>query len=139
MLPCCMSGIAGASTAQITLSNVTTTNTIVGSTATAKYELQADGDIFRSAAGVGADVDIGDWIEPREAAGGNYECKVTVNSGSLSTGTSGSWLALSSTRTWTRARGSLGTDNVNFTVEIRQVGSSTTLKSATIDLTAEWA
>ena len=139
MLPCCMSGIAGASTVQITISNVTTTNTRAGTAATAKYELQSDGDIYRSSANANPDVYVGDWIEPRASAGGGYECKVTINTGSLTTGTSGSWLALSSTRTWTIVQGSMGSGNVNFTVEIRQVGSSTTLDSAIIDLTAEYA
>jgi hypothetical protein len=134
-----MSGIAGASSVNITIVNVTHTNTRVGTAATAFYRLESDGDVVRSQLGAAGDSDIGDWIEPRSAAGGTYETKVTVNTGSLDAGTSGSWLALSSSREWSITQGSLGSKNVNFTVEIRQVGSSTTLKSATIDLTAEYA
>ena len=131
--------IAGVATANVMISNATLVNTRIGTAATAKYELQSDGDIIGNGVAGGGDVDIGDWVEPRAAAGGDYECKVTINSGSLTTGTSGSWLALSSTRTWTIVQGVLGSSNVNFTVEIRLVGSTTTLDSATIDLTAEYA
>ena len=76
------------------------------------------------------------WCTPTTEAS-NYEVLVTVTSGSLSTGTAGSWLALSSTQTWTRTA-TIGTANTCvFTVQIRRVGTSTVLDSATITLEAD--
>ena len=40
---------------------------------------------------------------------GNYECRATLDSGTLTSGTTGSWLALSSSREWKVERGSPGT------------------------------
>lgn len=79
---------------------------------------------------------LGQWCTPTSAAS-NYEVLATVVTGSLSSGTTGSWLALSSTQTWTRTA-SVGTSQLcSFTVQIRKIGTSTVLGSATIDLEAD--
>lgn len=76
------------------------------------------------------------WCTPTSAAS-NYEVLATVTIGSLSSGTAGSWLPLSSTQTWTRTA-SIGTNEVcEFTVQIRKVGTTTVLASATITLEAD--
>jgi hypothetical protein len=76
------------------------------------------------------------WCTPTTEAS-NYEVLVTVTSGSLSTGTAGSWLALSSTQTWTRTATIGNSNTCVFTVEIRRVGTATVLDSATITLEAD--
>ncbi len=81
---------------------------------------------------------IEDWVTPTGAAS-SYEAFVTVTSGTLSSGTSGSWVALSSTRDWSVTQTSIGIKTCTFTVDIRKVGTSTVLDSATITIEAEVA
>jgi hypothetical protein len=120
--------------ATVSLSNETILS--VGfSTQTASYSLENDGDIISSTTG-GGPVNEGDWISPKAAAPGDYEARATLNSGALTSGTAGSWLALTSTRTWVVERTSSGTNAANLTIEIRK-GSGAALASATIVLTAE--
>ena len=98
--------------------------------ASASFQLQSDGDIISGAG------DAGDWLLPKGAAPSDYEAKITMTSGTLTSGTTGSWLALSSTRTWTLNRNIVGTSTAQGTLEIRK-GSGFTLASATITWTAE--
>lgn len=104
--------------------------------ANAGYRLESDGDIGHGQGGVFGDA--GDWIIPKAAAGGQWECRATVTSGTLTSGTTGTWEALSSTRTWTRERTSdvVGTDEVIFTLEIRHAVSLVVHPSKTITLRA---
>lgn len=103
-------------------------------TATNGYRLNSNGKVYDN--GNGTYSFIEDWVTPTGAAS-SYEALVTVTSGSLSSGTSGSWLALSSTRDWTVTRTSVGTNTCTFTVDIRKVGTTTVLDSATITIEAE--
>lgn len=81
--------------------------------------------------------DIGDWVIPNGNAN-LYEARATLNSGAVSSGTTGSWLALSSTQTWTVTRSVVGTSTANLTIEIRLAGGpGTILASATVDMTAD--
>ena len=76
------------------------------------------------------------WCTPTSEAG-NYEAFVTVTSGSLSSGTAGSWVALSTTQTWTRTAAIGDFELCVFTVEIRRIGTTTVLDTATIELAAD--
>lgn len=98
--------------------------------ATASYALESDGDIATNL------VDSGDWITPKAAAGADYECRATVVSGTFTSGTFGSWLALSSTRTWTLTQTTLGTSTASMLIEIRRASDGTVLDSATISFEA---
>lgn len=81
--------------------------------------------------------DIGDWVTPTSNAN-LYEARATLNSGAVSSGTTGSWLALTSTRTWTVTRSVIGTASANLTIEIRLAGGpGTILASATVSMTAD--
>jgi hypothetical protein len=121
-------------TATVSLSNLTVTSSGVG-TQTAQYLLEFDGDIISSTADFGS-VDEGDWITPKAAAPGDYQVLATVVSGSVSTGTTGTWQALSSNRAWTRAQSIEGISSVVLTIQIRK-GTGSVLTTATIELTAE--
>lgn len=105
------------------------------STATNGYQLSNNGKVYTQSPG-GTYNYIEDWVTPNSLAS-SYEALVTVTSGTLSSGTSGSWVALSSTQNWTVTRSTIGTKTCTFTVEIRKVGTTTVLDSATIDITAE--
>lgn len=105
--------------------------------ATATFRLESDGDIAYSNADGSLVVDVGDWIAPTALAGGDYECRLTNVSGSPTTGTIGSWLALSATRTWTLTRTTLGGNSYSGTLEIRRTSDSVVLGTATLNMTAD--
>ena len=68
----------------------------------------------------------------------DYQSRVTVTSGTLTSGTTNTWQALSTSREWELA-GAVGggtyTDTCIFTIEIRRVSDSVVVDSATITLT----
>lgn len=114
---------------RITLSNTGVADGGVGGGA--GYELQNDGDIIESTSS-GGSIDVGEWIVPKAAAGiGIFSVRATLNSGSLDSGTTGSWLALSTPRTWTVGAGGAA----NLTLDLSADGGSTVLASATVTLT----
>jgi hypothetical protein len=120
---------------RISLSGVAVSSVGAG-TQTATYTLESDGDVM-SATTDGGSVDAGDWIDPKANAPSDYEVQATLVAGTLSTGTTGSWLALSSNRSWTLQRVTVGVaTQVTLTIEIRK-GSGAVLASATVTLDAE--
>jgi hypothetical protein len=78
------------------------------------------------------------WVTPTSAAA-NYEVFVTVVSGSLAftSSTTGSWIGLNINRSWFIQRTGNGYTSAQITVQIRRVGTSTVLDTATIYLEAE--
>ena len=122
---------------RIALSGVSVSSVGAGSQ-TATYTLESDGDVVTATTPLGSS-DIGDWIDPKASAPSDYEVQATLNAGTLSGGSSatGSWLALTSNRSWTLGRVTVGVaDQVELTIEIRK-GSGATLASATVTLDAE--
>jgi hypothetical protein len=120
---------------KISLSGVAVSSVGSGSQ-TATYTLESDGDVVRATTPLGSS-DIGDWIDPKASAPSDYEVRATLNSGTLTSGTTGSWLALTSNRSWTLTQATVGAaDQVDLTIEIRK-GSGATLASATVTLDAE--
>ena len=120
---------------QIALSNVNVLSIGAGSQ-TATYTLESDGDVVSDSTIFGP-VDEGDWITPKANAPSDYEVQATLNAGTLTSGTTGSWLALTSNRSWTLTQATVGAaTQVDLTIEIRK-GSGATLASATITLEAE--
>jgi hypothetical protein len=69
-------------------------------------------------------------------AASDFEVKAEYT-GDTPTGTFSTWLALSSTRTWTMVNGSPGILTADITLEIRDVATSTIQDTATITLSAE--
>lgn len=123
---------------RILLSNATPLSSVIDPTdATAQYELTNGGDI-RLTVSNNTVSDTGDWMSPKVAAlATNYEVFATLNSGTLTAGTTGSWLGLETTRTWTRNRTSVGSNTAELALEIRRKGTTTVLASCTVTLTAE--
>lgn len=103
--------------------------------ATAGYRVSSDGFDYENVQNVYSA--LTQWVTPT-SVGGNYEVFATVNSGSLTTGTTGSWLATSSNPTWTRSNGAIGTIVfVNMTLQVRAIGTTTILDTWTIELEVE--
>lgn len=126
-----LAGGASASAGVVSLSDldVEATN-LAPATATAFYSLLASGDVTAFALPDGA------WIIPRVGMSG-YEARATVTAGTIGGATTGSWLSLASSRSWSNSRSTVGTTFGQMTVEIRRAGGDgTILASATISLTA---
>lgn len=102
-------------------------------TATAVYRLANDGNTFMTNGTNNVD-DVGDWITPQNNMG-NYECRVDLTSGSLTSGTTGAWQSLSTTRSWTLVRPAAsgdGTTTATGTVQIRRAADALVMATATI-------
>jgi hypothetical protein len=105
------------------------------SPATAGYRVNSDGFDYENIQGVYTA--LTQWATPT-SVGGNYEVFATLNSGTLTSGTTGSWIATSTNPTWTRSNGVVGTTQlVNMTMQVRATGTATVLDTWTIDLEAE--
>lgn len=128
------SAVTGGS-ALVSISDATSSVVkIPPNTATADYRLADDGIAYRRNFS-GTSVAISSqWMLSGAVA--DYECKATLVSGSTPTGTFGSWLALSTARTWGISTSAGIVDSV-ITVEIRLASSGVVLDSATIRLHAE--
>lgn len=119
----------------MSLANLTCDSDVIDPTdATCVYRLENDGDVMATN-GNNTVVDRGDWIAPRINMA-LFEARVTVTSGSLSSGTAGSWLSLATTREWQRNQTTIGTSSVQFTIEIRRASDGVVVDSATINMSA---
>lgn len=104
-------------------------------TSTAEYEVRSNGNVVNHNNTV-----LERWHQS-PFMGSSYEVRATLSSGSTPSGTLGSWLALSSNRSWSV------TDSIDegvdvtcvLLVEIGLAGTSTALDSATITLSASSA
>lgn len=105
---------------------------------TVRYTLGTDGVAYRQAVGIPNPIPS-QWLNPADATEADlYECRATLLSGSLSIGSTGAWLALTSDRQWARTQSSVGISTCSILVEIRLTGGDgTILSSATITLTAQ--
>jgi hypothetical protein len=79
------------------------------------------------------------WFEPETVGiGSSYWIRLTVNSGTSPSGTVGVWLALSSSRSWTLTRTTIGVSTGNYTLEIASdSGGVSVVASASITMTAD--
>lgn len=112
--------------------------------AAAGYKVKSDGTVEAGTSGDSTSPTYSqffadtDWIRPEENASDAYEVRATLDSGDSPTSGSavGSWLALSSTRTWEVSRTTNGTTTSNLTIEIRAAGSGRILASASVTIEA---
>lgn len=110
-----------------------------GLDAVARFSLTNAGLATKTESGSGTTT-LGNWVTPTGSAGAAYEARATVTSGALTSGTTGSWLALSTTREWecyATYTGGVVVETATITVEIRRASDSVVLATATgIVLTA---
>lgn len=109
---------------------------IAPANASATFSLESDGDIIKVTNTDGT-VDLGNWIRPKSAAGADYDCYATLNSGTLTSGTTGSWLSLGSTQSWNVTRTALGSSVVELTIQIRHASTLAVLDSTVVTITAD--
>lgn len=133
MLIAAIAGTIGGARVSITDQGVSDVQPSPG-TAFAGYRLTSSGEA-QTDTNSSSWTRVEDWIRPTSAAPGSYEVRATLNSGTLTSGTTGSWLALSTTPEWTVERTLNGISSASLTIEIRR--GTTVLDSATVTLTAE--
>jgi hypothetical protein len=104
---------------------------------TSAITIGSDGQYSRQINGVSADTS-GEWwsAAPITGIGNLYEVRFTEITGTVSTGTTGVFLALSSDRIWSVTRTTLGSKSCTGTLEIRPTGGAV-VASATITLLAD--
>lgn len=105
-----------------------------GTSANAEYRLGSDGVAY-TRTGTNSYTSVGNWCTPTSLAG-DFEVLATPTTGTTSSGTTGSWLALTSTQTWAVTANIGATKSCTMTVEVRRVGETTTLDTATITFEA---
>lgn len=127
-----MVGVGGLSSGTVSLSNSNVYNGgIAPANALASYSLNPSGQIVAT----GQPTTF--WVAPQVGME-LFEVRATLNSGALSAGTTGTWLALNSIREWACAQTEVqGIQSANLTIQIRRIGDSTILASATVTITAE--
>lgn len=128
---------AGSASAYVELEASYTVNSLsLSSPVTASIRFQSNGDIRNH-----NNVSIGQWYYPDIAGtpGTAYEIRATPAPDTPDGGTMNTWLALSSSRTWseTNSSGTPSDETKVFTIEIRAAGSGTVIDSATVTLSAE--
>jgi hypothetical protein len=119
----------------ITISDATAFSELTTpSTSIAQYQLTSAGAI-NATVGTNSLVDSGDWIAPKTNMA-NYECRFDLTSGSLTSGTTGAWMSLATTRTWTRQAPTSGILTAVGTLQIRRASDAVVLDTATITIYA---
>ena len=118
------------------------TDNTAGITATASITFNTDGtvDIARSH-GTTSQLDIYDWVLPNSTYSGTYHIRATEQSAptgsGTATGTIGSWLALTSNRSFglsdTQSAGNSGTSASQYLIEISDDGGTTTIDSGVVN------
>lgn len=126
---CALAGAKGATVVNFT--NTTVDDQLDGYAA---YQVNSDG-YAKYAIDSSGYINYEQWCTPA-TDGGNFEVKATISSGTVSSGTTGSWLATSTNPTWTKQRATPGTSTVTLSMEVRAAGGSTVLDTWTVTLTA---
>jgi hypothetical protein len=128
--------IGNQSSAHVSIANQTVFDSsgIHSSTATAIYTISSDGNVRNQASAV-----LESWLVGLGGSVGNYDVRATLTSGTLSSGTTGSWLNCSTSRSWSVANsaGDNSTVTAVIFVEIRLTSSGVVQDTATITLQAE--
>ena len=107
-------------------------DTISPTNASAALRISSDGTYSKITAS-GGTTSFGAWVLPAGAAS-SFEYQATILSGSLTSGTVGSWV--SGTQTWTLQQTSLGSSACSLQIEIRWAVSGAVVSTKTFDIAA---
>lgn len=134
-LPISISHFVGAGANPIVLPNTNVDSfTISPADSTAGFNLNSSGQRQQNVNGT--TTNLGAWLTAGSAS--DYAARATINSGTLTSGPTGTWDVLSTTRSWTKVNtnNSPSAPSVNLTIEIRRVSDSVVMAAATVILTA---
>lgn len=123
---------------KISITNQTIDSNFSGySQASAVYSLRADGYVYKGAyATTQTFTQVEQWCTPAGQAS-NYEALVTMTQNSLTFGPVGTWVPLNTDQYWRlTVTGPAGDRTAQFNVQIRKIGTTNILDSATINLSA---
>lgn len=126
----------GATAQQVQLTGGTVTAIAISpNDATAGYQLTSGGAAQQLVNGVAST--LYNWLLSGSAS--DFDVFATLNSGTLTSGTTGSWLNMGTTRSWTvqRTVNAAGVNSANITLQLRPAGGGATLATAVIQLNAE--
>lgn len=126
--------IAGALSAALT--GHTITDSAVGAACSATFAMGNNGVASWATINNGSGNFSPEW-QPSGSVSA-YEVRWTNTSGTPSSGTTGSWLNLGTTRSWTVNQAVAGTKSCTGTVEIRDATTGIVLASASITITAQF-
>lgn len=105
-----------------------------GGSAGMTYSIVSDGNVTYDKLNAGG-ATYEQWLTPAIGAD-QYEVFATLNTGTLTSGTTGSWLNLGTTRSWNVSRDTVGGRFANMTMDVRRVGTSTVLDTWTVSISA---
>jgi len=107
-------------------------------TATAGYQVESGGSVTEIINGAPASY-VETWL--LDGVNSAYEIRATYVSGTVTSGTVGSWLVLSTSRAWTvqRTSAAAGVKACTMTMECRRVSDGVIIDTWTLALTAETA
>jgi len=124
----------GTSQTVVNFNDVTVYAIVIGGPASASYKVDTNGSDYRGDGGVYTV--NSQWVTPA-AQGGNYEVYASIVSGTLTSGTTGSWVATSGSPLWVKTRIFNGVDSVSLSMQVRRAGYTTVLDTWNVSLTAE--
>ena len=123
----------GTTSVLVNFNNVSVSAEDLYSAAAASYRVKSTGYDYKIING--AETTNQQWITPT-SQGGNYEVYATVTSGTITTGTFGSWLATTTNPTWgVVARSGAYVAGV-ITMQVRKTGTTTVIDTWTVSLEA---
>lgn len=125
---------ANWSAARIAITNQTIADANVGG-ASSTYSLTAAG-LVQSITTIGGTTTLESWALGSFSAS-SYEAVVTLVSGTLTSGTVGTAVNLSTGPQWNVTQGGVGTKTCSFTIVIRYAGGGANITSASVSLTAQ--
>lgn len=107
------------------------------SDASASITLVTDGSVSKIGNQPGSS--MSNWYLPNTVGiGTSHWVRATVTSGTLTSGTAGTWLQLSSNRTWNKQQTIIGASSVTFTLELAtDSGGANIVATCSVTLTAE--
>lgn len=118
----------------VSIPDLTDSDTQVGGAAACGFTIKRDGTTTRLIAGAHTD-----WANPKNGTVGDaFWVRVTPTSGTMSSGTTSSWLQLNSDRLWTVSRAVVGTKTCVCTIQIATdaAGSNIVATRAGVTLSA---
>lgn len=96
----------------------------------------ADATYSLASSGTGSYTGGSNWTWLLSGLNSAYEVRATLVSGGLTSGSTGVWQALSTTRAWNLHRTASGSSACELTIEIRRASDSVVIDTATVTLTA---
>jgi len=130
-----------ADTTVITLTNKTITAELTGASAYVGFRMASGGKLRVRQGNLLSTYDeippYNEWVDPEATGVGSlYECYAYVSTGDTPSGPLGAWTALNTAPTWEFIRSTVGTSSCTLTILVRRIGTTTTLASANIYMTA---